>query len=57
MPNKYPVKKGWHVPKQKYKVSNWSDYNRALRERGNIEIWMSEAAINSWYESERGKNS
>ena len=30
MPNKYPVKKGWDVPKQKYKVINWSDYNIAV---------------------------
>ncbi|RUR06054.1 hypothetical protein ELY15_13600 [Legionella sp. km772] len=26
MPNKYPQKKGWNVPKQKYKLTNWSDY-------------------------------
>ena len=31
MPNKYPEKKGWDVPKQKYKVSNWADYNESLR--------------------------
>lgn len=53
MPNKYPEKKGWNVPKQTYKVSNWSDYNHALRERGNIEVWMSDAAIGAWVESER----
>ena len=31
MPNKYAQKKGWHVPKQKHKVSNWSDYTQALK--------------------------
>lgn len=30
MPNKYPKKKDWDVPKQKYKLSNWSDYNASL---------------------------
>ena len=30
MPNKYPEKKGWNVPKQKYRVSNWTDYTDSL---------------------------
>ena len=29
MPNKYPNKKGWNVPKQTFKVSNWSEYSQA----------------------------
>lgn len=53
MPNKYPEKKGWKVPKQKYKVTNWSDYNNALRNRGDIEIWLSDEAIEKWHEPER----
>ena len=53
MPNKYPAKKGWHVPKQNYKISNWSEYNDALRQRGNIEIWLSDEAIELWYEANR----
>lgn len=53
MPNKYPQKKGWNVPKQKYKLTNWSDYNEALRRRGDITIWLSEEAIARWYAKER----
>lgn len=53
MPNKYPENKGWTVPKQRYKISNWRAYNEALRGRGNIEIWISNDAINTWYEKER----
>lgn len=53
MPNKYPEKKGWKVPKQKYKISNWHDYNEFLKQRGNIEIWLSEDVIAAWYEAER----
>jgi hypothetical protein len=53
MPNKYPEKKGWNVPKQHYKVSNWPEYNQALRNRGNIEVWISDDAIDNWYEKER----
>ncbi|MCD8500101.1 MAG: IS5 family transposase [Gammaproteobacteria bacterium] len=53
MPNKYPAKKGWKVPKQKYKISNWHNYNEFLLHRGNIEIWLSKEAIDAWYESNR----
>lgn len=53
MPNKYPTKKGWKVPKQGYKLSNWSEYNEALRNRGSISVWLSEDAIFQWYEKDR----
>ena len=38
MPNKYAKRKGWKVPKQRYKITNWNEYNQALRNRGNIEF-------------------
>ena len=53
MPNKYPIRKGWDVPKQRYKVSNWPEYNKALRQRGSLEVWISQDAIDQWYEVER----
>lgn len=53
MPNKYPQKKGWNVPKQKYKLTNWSEYNEALRRRGDITLWLSEDVLSKWYEQER----
>lgn len=33
----------------KYRVTNWREYNRALRERGNITIWLEEKSIRKWY--------
>jgi hypothetical protein len=53
MPNKYPEKKGWNVPKQKYKVTNWSDYNELLRLRGDITVWLSDEVIENWYQQDR----
>lgn len=53
MPNKYAEKKGWKIPKQKFKISNWSDYNKALRQRGDITVWLSDEAIADWYEKSR----
>jgi len=53
MPNKYPKKKGWNVRKQKYKLTNWAEYNEALCRRGDITVWLSEEAIGQWYEKDR----
>jgi hypothetical protein len=49
MPYKYPTRKGWHVPKQKYKIINWSEYNQALKNRGRIDFWLTDGAIDNWY--------
>ncbi len=53
MPNKYPEKNDWNVPKQKFKVTNGSEYNKSLRQRGNITVWLSDEAISQWYETDR----
>ena len=34
--------------KTKYRVGNWSDYDRLLIERGNLTIWLSPDAISGW---------
>ena len=53
MPNKYPNKKGWKLPKQRYRISNWREYNESLRQRGQIDIWITEDALNNWFETDR----
>ena len=34
--------------KTKYRVNKWSEYDRALVQRGEITLWMSEDAIEDW---------
>lgn len=34
--------------KTKYRVTNWADYDKALVQRGNITLWISDDAIASW---------
>ncbi len=34
--------------KTKYRVSNWSEYDQALVQRGDITLWISEDAVTSW---------
>ena len=50
MRNKYAKKKEWKVPKQKYKLSNWSEYSDGLGRRSEIDIWLSEEAIPSAFQ-------
>jgi hypothetical protein len=41
--------------KTKYRVSNWTDYDRALVQRGDITLWISEDAIESWKPAPTGR--
>jgi len=32
----------------KYRVRNWSEYERGLKKRGDITVWFNEDAIETW---------
>ena len=32
----------------RYKVRNWAEYNRALIRRGQLTLWIDEAAVDAW---------
>lgn len=34
--------------KTQYRIRNWSEYNRALIQRGSLTLWVDEAALESW---------
>jgi hypothetical protein len=34
--------------RHRYHLRNWSEYNRALKARGSITLWMDESAIEHW---------
>ena len=36
-------------PKDRYKITNWSDYNKGLKRRGSLTLWIDEAVESSWY--------
>jgi len=38
---------------QKYKITNWSQYNKSLKQRGGLEIWISDDIEETWYEEDR----
>lgn len=33
------------MAKQKFKINNWPAYNKALRQRGSLTVWLDESAI------------
>jgi len=41
--------------KTKHRIGNWSEYDRALVQRGNLTIWISEGAIKSWTPAGTGR--
>lgn len=34
-------------------ITNWSQYNKALKERGSITLWLSPEIIKTWYTKKR----
>ena len=41
--------------KTKYRVTNWAEYERGLVQRGEITVWLSNDAIDTWCAQPTGK--
>ncbi|HYZ31340.1 MAG TPA: transposase, partial [Crenalkalicoccus sp.] len=37
-----------HIPRQRHRVTNWSEYEAGLRARGRLTIWFTAEAIEAW---------
>jgi hypothetical protein len=48
MPHKYNAGRRHHILRPKRRVTNWSDYNESLRQRGSLTVWFTDAAIAAW---------
>src|SRR5690554_5123261 len=48
MPHKFNADRRDKFPAAKYAVTNWSDYNEALRRRGGVTIWLEDGATEKW---------
>jgi len=40
--------------KTKYRVRNWREYERGLRSRGDVTLWLSEEAVAEWTPPKNG---
>lgn len=54
MPYKHNESRRHKFEKSRYKVTNWPEYNQALRRRGDITIWFTEEAIAGWRPARTG---
>lgn len=48
MPFKINADRRQHIPKQRRRAANWAEYDAALRGRGSLTIWFTDAAIAAW---------
>jgi hypothetical protein len=48
MPHKANAARRHHIPRPKRHVTNWSEYNEALRQRGSLTVWFTDDAIAAW---------
>ncbi|MBK3745920.1 hypothetical protein G3A39_43010 [Paraburkholderia aspalathi] len=53
MPFKHNAAHRHKIPKQKYRITNWAQYEAGLRQRGSITFWMSDEAVSGWYAARR----
>lgn len=48
MPYKHNDAKRHHFKKQSYRLTNYSDYNKSLKKRGRIDVWLSDDILDNW---------
>ena len=53
MPFKANTDRRHRIPKQRRRITNWGEYDTALRQRGSLTVWFTEAAIAAWHAEPR----
>jgi hypothetical protein len=48
MPFKFNAARRHHIPRAQYRVRNWREYEVGLRRRGDLTLWLDEAALARW---------
>ena len=48
MPHKANAARRHHIPRPKRTVTNWAEYDAALRQRGSLTLWVTDEAIEQW---------
>jgi hypothetical protein len=48
MPFKHNAARRHRIPRARYRVTNWRVYEAGLRRRGDLALWLDEAALASW---------
>jgi len=53
MPNKHNADRRHHIPKMKFQVTNWAEYEAGLRRRGSLTLWVTDETIDGWSAEQR----
>ena len=55
MPYKANEPRRHKIPKARYKIENWAEYDAALRRRGSLTVWVTPEAIAAWVPAATGR--
>src|SRR6187397_2878671 len=55
MPYKANGPRRHKIPKARYKIDNWAEYDAALRRRGSLTVWVTPEAIAAWAPAATGQ--
>ena len=48
VPFKHHAEHSHRIPKPRYRVPNWREYDAALRRRGSLTVWFTDEAVAAW---------
>ncbi len=52
---KHPKRSQYKYAKSRYRVRNWAEYEAGLQKRGDLTVWLSDDALDSWRATPSGK--
>ncbi len=55
MPYKANEPRRHRIPRARYRVSNWPEYDRALQQRGSLTVWVTPEALAAWHPPGTGR--
>ena len=55
MPHKANEARRHEIPRARYRVTNWPDYDRALQQRGSLTVWVTPEALAAWHPPRTGR--
>ena len=53
----YPKRSQYKYAKSRYRVRNWPEYEASLQRQGNLTVWLSGDALDSWRAHRAGHES
>ncbi len=55
MPYKANEARRHKIPRARYRVANWPEYDRALQRRGSLTVWVTPEALAAWHPPRTGR--